>query len=297
MELKELYKKVSLLEKELPKKVFGQEEAVREFAEGYFSSELLADADTKRMGPRGVYLFTGPRGVGKAYLAELAAAELGLPSGRYVMSGVADDLQCRILVGSSGHRHPKEGTLTGFVRMHPHCFLIFDSIAKTHPETMAVIREILDQGIVLDEYLDEEVSFKDCHIVFTSSADYSYAVNQIHGWAVGFKEPGEEDLVRIICDELDKSFSLFEKKYGIRVEADEELADYLRVSNGVFKGSRLLRTEVDRFFRNEIYKLRPLIEGDGQCASGECSHIRFRVVNKENPVENEDPREVKVSLS
>ncbi|MDR0875564.1 MAG: hypothetical protein LBN12_05075 [Clostridiales Family XIII bacterium] len=281
MELKELYGKVSRLENELPKKVFGQEEAVRDFAEGYFSSELLANADAGRMGPRGVYLFTGPRGVGKAYLAELAAAELGLPSGRYIMSGVADDLQCRILVGSSGHRHPKEGTLTGFVRMHPHCFIIFDSIAKTHPETMAVIREILDQGIVLDEFLDEEVSFKDCHIVFTSSADYSYAVNQIYGWSVEFKEPGEEDLVRIIKDELEKSFSLFEKEYGILVEADEELAGYLRAASGVFKGSRLLRTEVDRFFRNEIYKLRPLIEGDGKCTSGECSRIRFHIVKNQ----------------
>jgi ATP-dependent Clp protease ATP-binding subunit ClpA len=281
MDLKELYHKVSLLEKELPKKIFGQKEAVREFAEGYFSSELLADVDGKRIGPRGVYLFTGPKGVGKAYLAELAAAELGLPSGRYIMSGVADDLQCRILVGSSGHRHPKEGTLTGFVRMHPNCFVIFDSIAKTHPETMAVIREILDQGIVLDEFLDEEVSFRDCHIVFTSSADYSYAVNQIHGWAVEFQEPGEEDLVRIIQDELHNSFSQFEKKYGIRIEADEALADYLREASGVFKGSRLLRTEVDRFFRNEIYKLRPLIESEGKCEANDCRLIRFRVTQNE----------------
>jgi ATP-dependent Clp protease ATP-binding subunit ClpA len=297
MNLKELYYKVSLLEKELPKKVFGQEDAVRQFAEGYFSSELLADADKKRIGPRGVYLFTGPRGVGKAYLAELAAGVLGLPSGRYIMSGVADDLQCRILVGSSGHRHPKEGTLTGFVRMHPNCFIIFDSIAKTHPETLAVIREILDQGIVLDEYLDEEVSFRDCHIVFTSSADYSYAVNQIRGWSVAFKEPDGEVLARIISDELGKSFSLFEKEYGIRVEADEALVDFLGVANGVFRGSRLLRTDVDRFFHHEIYKLRSLIEGDGHCAAGDCSCIRFRIVEKENPAENEDPREVKVSLS
>ncbi|GHU61055.1 hypothetical protein AGMMS49983_00060 [Clostridia bacterium] len=297
MDLKELYGKVSKLEEELPKKIFGQEEAVRVFAEGFFSSELLADADVKRTGPRGVYLFTGSRGVGKAYLAELAAAELGLPSGRYIMSGVADDLQCRMLVGSSGHRHPKEGTLTGFVRKHPSAIIIFDSFAKTHPETMAVIREILDRGIVLDEFLDEEVSFRDCHIVFTSNADYSYAVNQIHGWEVSFKEPDDKDITRIVCDELDKSFSLFEKAYGIRIEADEALADYLRVVNGVFMGSRLLRSEVDRFFRDEIYKLRPLIEGDGTCADGHCTVIRFRLVEKVNPAENEDPRAVEVTFS
>ena len=277
MKLQELYEKVKLLEEELPQKVFGQEEAVRKFAEGYFNSELLADTDAKRIGPRGVYLFTGPKGVGKAYLAELAADELGLPSGRYIMSGVADDLQCRILVGSSGHRHPKEGTLTGFVRKHPNCFVIFDSISKTHPETLAVIREILDQGIVLDEFRDEEVSFRNCHIVFTSSDDYSYAVNLIRGWEVEFKEPSEEDLVRIIDDQLSNCFELFEASYGIRIEADISLAEYIRESSGFFRGSRLLRAEVDSFFRNELYKLRDVICGDDNTKSGDCTCIKFIV--------------------
>ena len=282
MKLNELYEKVLLLEEELPKKVFGQEDAVRKFAEGYFRSELLADTDTKRVGPRGVYLFTGPKGVGKAYLAELAAAELGLPSGRYVMSGVADDLQCRILVGSSGHRHPKEGTLTGFVRMHPKSFVIFDGIAKTHPETLAVIHEILAHGIVLDEFRDEEISFRDCHIVFTSSDDYSYAVNSINGWEIEFKEPSELDLIRIIDDQLANCFNLFEENYGIRINADEELAVYLREASGAFRGSRLLRAEVESFFRDEIYKLRSLIRENGNSNIGGFSYIKFSVSKNEN---------------
>ena len=282
MKLNELYAKALLLEEELPKKIFGQEDAVRKFTEGYFKAELLADADTKRIGPRGVYLFTGPKGVGKAYLAELAASELGLPSGRYIMSGVADDLQCRIFVGSSGHRHPKEGTLTGFVRKHPSCFVIFDGVSKTHPETLAVIREILEQGVVLDEFRDEEVSFKDCHIVFTSSDDYSSAVNSIHGWEVEFKEPTEEDLVRIIDDQLTNCFNLFEENYGIHIDADNTLAEYLRESSGVFRGSRLLRAEVDGFFRNEIYKLRSIINGNGGIVAGECKIIKFDVIDNPN---------------
>ena len=281
MKLTELYEKVLLLEKELPKKVFGQEEAVRKFAEGYFRSELLADSDTKRIGPRGIYLFTGPKGVGKAYLAELAAAELGLPYGRYIMSGVADDLQCRILVGSSGRRHPKEGTLTSFVRMHPSCFIIFDGIAKTHPETLAVIREMLDQGIILDEFRDEEISFRDCHIVFTSSDDYSIAVNCIQGWEVEFKEPSDEDLIRIIDDQLSHCFYAFEKEYDIRIETDGSLANYLRKSSGFFKGSRLLRAEVDKFFRNEIYKLRSVFTDNDGIKSVNCSCIKFSVIEQD----------------
>ena len=283
MGLNELYKKVLLLEEELPKKVFGQDEAVRKFAEGYFNYELLADSDLKHIGPRGVYLFTGPKGVGKAYLAELAADQLGLPSGRFVLSGVADDLQCRILVGSSGHRHPKEGTLTGFARLHPNSFIIFDGIAKTHPETLAVIREILNQGIILDEYRDEEVSFQNCHIVFTSSVDYSIAVNSIQGWEVEFKEPAGEDILRIIDDQLINCFESFEKEYGIHIDSDPALAGYLSELSGVFKGSRILRAYVDSFFRNEIYKLRALIDCDGNFKPDACSNIKFCITsNGEN---------------
>ena len=71
---------------ELLNDVYGQDHAVYAFTEALFDAEVVASADDKRRGPRSVFIFAGPPGVGKTYLAELGAAMLNRPVKRFDMS-------------------------------------------------------------------------------------------------------------------------------------------------------------------------------------------------------------------
>ena len=72
----------------LLEKIFGQDHAVHTFAEGVFNSELLAYADEKRKRPRAIFVFAGPPGVGKTFLAEQAAEALGLMQHRSAVPAI-----------------------------------------------------------------------------------------------------------------------------------------------------------------------------------------------------------------
>lgn len=55
------------LQKDLMDIVFGQDNAVSLFAQGYFQAEVFAKADKARVSPKATYLFAGPPGVGKTF--------------------------------------------------------------------------------------------------------------------------------------------------------------------------------------------------------------------------------------
>jgi len=258
--LAELFARVGHVESVLLKNVYGQTAAALRFAEGLFSAELLSRAEEGRTRPRAAFVFSGPKGVGKAFLAEEAARALGLPFKRFDMSGIADDLQYRSLVGSSSHRFPKMGAMTGFVQQHPECFVIFDGIEKAHRETMEMIHDILDTGVLRDDFLDEEISFRDSYVVFTTRNAYADNVGSLDEWLVEFEELSKDDLERIVNDELAKCCALFERQYGIHAEAEPAVAALLLKQIGEFSGTRKLKKEIDQFFKDEVFKLRGLFD-------------------------------------
>ena len=97
--------------------VFGQDHVVHAFVEGMFAAEVLAASDEKRKRPRAVFVFAGPPGVGKTFLAEQAAEALKLPYKRFDMSSFADHQAYMALVGFEKSYHgAKPGTLTEFVK-------------------------------------------------------------------------------------------------------------------------------------------------------------------------------------
>ena len=72
--LEELTEKLRALRADLLVKVFGQDHAVQAFVEGLFNAEIVAASDLQRKAPRAVFVFAGPPGVGKTFLAELGAS-------------------------------------------------------------------------------------------------------------------------------------------------------------------------------------------------------------------------------
>lgn len=73
-------------------KIFGQDNAVNVFSTGFFQSEMLAMTDKKRKRPRATFLFAGPPGVGKTFLAECAAEIVYYGENDGISTGASGDL-------------------------------------------------------------------------------------------------------------------------------------------------------------------------------------------------------------
>jgi ATP-dependent metalloprotease FtsH len=156
----------------LNRKVLGQRSAVRMLADAYFRA-LVGGGGS---GPRGVFTFLGPPGVGKTYLAESFAEHLGAGTDRpyawkrFDMSTMAGEQNFEGLFGTEQiYKGSRPGTLTGFVAEHPRCVLLFDEIEKAHDLVIQSLLAVLDSGQVVDKSLDRPVDFHQSWLLFTTN--------------------------------------------------------------------------------------------------------------------------------
>jgi ATP-dependent metalloprotease FtsH len=169
--LDELTERLRVLRADLLVKVFGQDHAVQAFVEGLFNAEIVAASDRQRKAPRAVFVFAGPPGVGKTFLAELGATHLGRPFKRFDMSAYADHQQQNALVGwEESYKGAQPGLLTGFVDKNSNAVLLFDEIEKAHLNTVHLFLQLLDAGRLEDKFLKRDISFTDTTIIFTTNA-------------------------------------------------------------------------------------------------------------------------------
>ena len=316
-----LTEKVRNLRASLLNTVQGQDHVVHAFAEGIFAAEVLAAADEKRVRPRAIFAFVGPPGVGKTFLAEQAAKNLGLPYQRFDMSTYADHQSYMGLVGfEPSYKDAKEGLLTGFVKKNPTCILLFDEIEKAHLNTVQLFLQILDAGHLADRFLSEDVSFKDTIIIFTSNAGkmlYEGEARQnaagvprkvllnaletekdprtgnpffppaitsrlATGWPLLFNHLEPHDLELISRREFDRLCALFKKQYGLEVTFDPVISTALLFGEGGAVDARTLRAQTELFFKNEIFKVCRLWgEERFPQVLARLQHIRF-VMETEN---------------
>lgn len=140
------------LKARLTGRVMGQDEAI----ERVCNRILLAQAALgNRRGPRGVFLFLGPSGVGKTELArglavELCGAEKSLI--RLDMSEYMEPHSVSRLVGSPpGYiGYDEEGQLTRQLRTMPHAIVLLDEVEKAHPRVMDIFLQVFDEGRITD---------------------------------------------------------------------------------------------------------------------------------------------------
>ena len=169
--LEELTERLRALRAELLTRLFGQDHAVHAFVEGLFNAEVVAAADTKRKSPRALFVFAGPPGVGKTYLAELGASHLDRPFKRFDMSAYSGHEQSADLIGwAKSYRGAKPGYLTEFVEKNPNAVLLFDEIEKAHQNTINLFLQLLDAGTLDDKFHERAVSFRDTTVIFTTNA-------------------------------------------------------------------------------------------------------------------------------
>jgi len=174
LKLGEFVNSLNLIRDKLHTSIFGQDHAINAFIEGLFNSEIVNIADTERKAPKAIFVFAGPPGVGKTYLADLAANLLGRPFRRFDMSSYSSHQQNEGLIGiSKMYQGSHPGQLTEFVDKNPDSILLFDEIEKSHPNTINLFLQVLDSGALEDKFHEKNVNFKDTVLIFTTNTGRS----------------------------------------------------------------------------------------------------------------------------
>ena len=198
------------LEELLHKKVVGQEQAVRSISAAVRRARVGLK-DPKK--PIGSFIFVGPTGVGKTYLAKaLAEALFGDEEAmvRIDMSEYMEKHSVSRLVGSPpGYvGYDEGGQLTEAVRRKPYSVILFDEIEKAHPDVFNMLLQILDDGRLTDSK-GKTVDFKNTVIIMTSNAGATSLKKQnVLGFAASSDVEKEEyDRMKdIIIEELKRTF-------------------------------------------------------------------------------------------
>ena len=191
--------------------VIGQDDAVDKLVIAIKRARIGIKDPSK---PIGSYIFLGPTGVGKTYLAKVLAKELfGSADAmtRIDMSEYMEKFAVSRLVGAPpGYvGHEDAGELTEAVRKRPYSIILLDEIEKAHPDIQNILLQVLDDGILTDSN-GRKVDFKNTIIIMTSNIG-SRKVKEF-GTGIGFETETraaniQKEQNAVIDKELKKLFS------------------------------------------------------------------------------------------
>lgn len=306
-------KRLAALEKELHKRVIGQNEAVKAVAQAVKRGRVgLKDPHR----PIGSFLFLGPTGVGKTELSKaLAEAVFGSDQAmiRVDMSEYMEKHSVSKLIGSPpGYvGYDEGGQLSEKVRRNPYSVLLFDEIEKAHPDVFNILLQVLDDGHITDAH-GRKVDFKQTIIIMTSNVgaqaiiepkklgfmsekddrqDYERMksgvmeevrrlfkpefLNRIDEIMVfhPLKKPEIKKIVNILLKNLEKRC---EEQLGIELKISESVKDYLAESGFDSKyGARPLRRAIQN--RLEDPMANKIL--DGEIKTGDT--VKIQLLKKE----------------
>ena len=158
------------MESTLRTKVIGQDEAIESIAKSVRRARAGLK-DPRR--PIGVFLFLGPTGVGKTYLARQLAEFMFESQDNMIkldMSEFSEKHTVARLIGAPpGYvGYDDGGQLTDTVRRRPYCLIVLDEIEKAHPEVFNLLLQIFDEGRLADAK-GRKVDFRNTIIIMTSN--------------------------------------------------------------------------------------------------------------------------------
>ena len=185
---------------ELKNSVIAQDKAIEKMVKAIQRNRVgLKDPNH----PIGVFMFLGPTGVGKTYLAKkLAEFMFGSPDAliRIDMSEYTESFNTSRLIGAPpGYVGYEEGgQLTERVRRHPYSIVLLDEIEKAHGNVFNMLLQVLDEGRLTDGN-GRMVDFRNTVIIMTSNAGTRQLKD--FGRGVGFSA---SDTTGLMLNEQDK---------------------------------------------------------------------------------------------
>ncbi|WP_163468788.1 ATP-dependent chaperone ClpB [Fusobacterium sp. IOR10] len=248
--------KILNLEKSLNSRVIGQEEAV-----GLVSNTILrARAGLKdKNKPIGSFIFLGPTGVGKTYLAKSLAYNLFDDENNMIRIDMSEYMEkfsvTRLIGAPPGYVGYEEGgQLTEAVRRKPYSVILFDEIEKAHPDVFNTFLQILDDGRLTDGK-GKVVDFKNTLIIMTSNLGSNFIledpnlneetrkkINELMKQSfkpeflnriddiIMFKSLDFESIRRIVKSLLKETEEKLKDKY-IKVKFTDSVVDYLATNS------------------------------------------------------------------
>jgi ATP-dependent Clp protease ATP-binding subunit ClpC len=296
MEQKETAKLLRM-EEELKGRVIGQDQAVIAISKALRRSR--ADLKDPRR-PIGSFLFLGPTGVGKTFLARnLAEFMFGDPDSliQIDMSEYMEKFTASRLIGSPpGYVGYEEGgQLSEAVRRRPYSVVLFDEVEKAHPDVMHLLLQVLEEGTITDSF-GRKIDFRNTIIIMTSNVgaelikkqsimgfgaigtdkhDFTSMKEKIEEQAKKHFKPEflnrlddlivfhmleKEDLIKIVELEISKVLKRVRDK-KIEVEIDQSSKELL-IAEGYDPayGARPMRRAVERFLEDPFAE--HLLRGD-----------------------------------
>ncbi|HON20451.1 MAG TPA: ATP-dependent Clp protease ATP-binding subunit, partial [Bacteroidales bacterium] len=208
---KEDNQRLVTMEKELNEQVIGQAEAINKISKAIRRNKIGLKDPNK---PIGVFVFLGPTGVGKTYLAKVLAKYLFDSYDAMIridMSEYTEKFTISRLIGAPpGYVGYEEGgQLTEKVRRKPYSIVLLDEIEKAHTDIYNILLQVFDDGQLTDG-LGRKVDFKNTIIIMTSNVG-SRQLKEF-GTGVGFstkarQEAEAKNAQKVIEDAVSKQFA------------------------------------------------------------------------------------------
>lgn len=170
--------KVLNLEKNMKKRVKGQDEALKLVSEAIIRSRSGIKDENR---PIGSFIFLGPTGVGKTEVARTLAYELFDDEKHMIRIDMSEYMEshsvARLIGAPPGYvGYDEGGQLTESVRRNPYSIVLFDEIEKAHKDIFNILLQILDDGRITDGH-GRTVDFKNTIIIMTSNLGSEYVLN------------------------------------------------------------------------------------------------------------------------
>jgi len=178
------------MEEELHRRVVSQDEAIKQISKAVRRSRSGLK-DPKR--PTGVFLFSGPTGVGKTLLAKTLAEFMFGDESSLIQIDMSEYMEkhnvSRLIGAPPGYVGYEEGgQLTEKIRRRPYAVVLLDEIEKAHPDVFNMLLQIMEEGHLTDSF-GRKVDFKNVILIMTTNA----GAEVIHqGNVFGFSKADED---------------------------------------------------------------------------------------------------------